>query len=324
MPHASCRPIRKATFLTRSKDGKLAYAICKQWPGKSLTLKGVRAAEGSKITMLGIAEPLAWQQNEQGLTIAIPAALQDEKTRPCQHAWAIRIPMQPRVAIGRKRTGSLVTLDARGIFDRVVYTLDCTEPTAQSTVYTGPITLTLGMAAVVKASCVRDGKLAGQTAFAAFQPSAPALPKPDIYLDTLEPVSFKTGWQAPGVKTWRNVNCHGNPLMVGEDVFPRGVGMHAKGEAVFSVKPHYRRFVCRAAIDDAAAGAGSVVVKAFLDGKLLCQTPVLTGKDGFGNIDAKLDGAMEKSLLRIVIEDNGDGIYGDNVNLVDAGFVVQH
>ena len=67
---------------TRSKDGKFAYAICKQWPGKSLTLKGVRADEGAKITMLGVAEPLAWRQNEQGLTIAIPEALQDEKARP--------------------------------------------------------------------------------------------------------------------------------------------------------------------------------------------------------------------------------------------------
>jgi len=70
---------------TRSKDGKFAYAICKQWPGRNLTLKGVRADEDAKITMLGVAEPLAWQQNEQGLTLTIPEALQDEKARPCQH-----------------------------------------------------------------------------------------------------------------------------------------------------------------------------------------------------------------------------------------------
>jgi hypothetical protein len=42
--------------------------------------------------MLGVAAPLAWQQNEQGLIIAIPEALQDEKARPCQHAWALKIP----------------------------------------------------------------------------------------------------------------------------------------------------------------------------------------------------------------------------------------
>lgn len=64
-------------------------------------------------------------------------------------------------------------------------------------------------------------------------------------------------------------------------------------------------------------------MKVFRDDKLLCQTPVLTGKDGLWNIDAGLEGAKDKSLLRIVIEDNGDGIDGDNVDLVDAGFVTR-
>ncbi|MEI7900599.1 MAG: alpha-L-fucosidase [bacterium] len=76
---------------TRSKDGKFAYAICKKWPGKSLTLKGVRAIEGSRIIMLGAKEPLLWQQDANGLIIAIPDSLQDGKVRPCEHAWAVRI-----------------------------------------------------------------------------------------------------------------------------------------------------------------------------------------------------------------------------------------
>jgi|SRR5208282_3267108 len=62
---------------TRSKDGKFAYAICKHWPGNSLTLKEVRADDDSKITMVGVAAPLAWRQNKQGLTIAIQDQLQD-------------------------------------------------------------------------------------------------------------------------------------------------------------------------------------------------------------------------------------------------------
>jgi alpha-L-fucosidase len=77
---------------TRSKDGKFAYAVCKQWPGRSLTLQGVRATGNAKITMLGAAEPLDWRQNERGLTLVIPENLQDEKTRPCRYAWAIKIP----------------------------------------------------------------------------------------------------------------------------------------------------------------------------------------------------------------------------------------
>ena len=79
---------------TRSKDGKFAYAICKQWPGRVLTLKGVRAVKGSAVTMLGVGQPLGWKQNEAGLTIDIPETLQDENMRPCKHAWVIKIVQQ--------------------------------------------------------------------------------------------------------------------------------------------------------------------------------------------------------------------------------------
>jgi len=106
----------------------------------------------------------------------------------------------------------------------VVYTLDGSEPTASSTVYTGPVALPGEATTVLKARCVRGGKMAGQTASTEFQTNPPVPPKPDVYLDTLEPVSFLTGWQAPGVKTWRNVNCHGQPLKVAGETFARGAG----------------------------------------------------------------------------------------------------
>ena len=64
---------------TRSKDGRFAYAILEQWPGKTLTLNGIRAAQGTAITMLGVPQPLAWEQHRQRLTISIPDALQDER-----------------------------------------------------------------------------------------------------------------------------------------------------------------------------------------------------------------------------------------------------
>jgi hypothetical protein len=31
----------------------------------------------------------------QALTIDMPEALQEEKAQPCQHAWVVKIPMQP-------------------------------------------------------------------------------------------------------------------------------------------------------------------------------------------------------------------------------------
>jgi alpha-L-fucosidase len=79
---------------TRSKDERFAYAICKQWPGKRLTLAGVRVQRGGRVYMLGVAAPLSWKQNEAGLVVTLPDTLQDEKARPCENAWVVRIPLQ--------------------------------------------------------------------------------------------------------------------------------------------------------------------------------------------------------------------------------------
>ncbi len=79
---------------TRGKDGKFGFAILKKWPGGKVVLRGIRAVPDSRVTMLGVREPLAWRQDEQGLAIAIPAALQEEKSRPCQHAWVLKVSLK--------------------------------------------------------------------------------------------------------------------------------------------------------------------------------------------------------------------------------------
>ena len=86
---------------TRSKDWKYAYAICKAWPGKTLKLSGMKAAPDAAIKMLGVDEPLAWKQDGQGLEITLPQKLQDYYCRPCEHAWAIRIPLPSRATACR-------------------------------------------------------------------------------------------------------------------------------------------------------------------------------------------------------------------------------
>lgn len=77
---------------TRSKDHRIIYAISLKWPGQTITLKSVRAKPGSPITLLGASAPLAWRDDPQGgVTIQLPANLQNENLRPCQWAWAFKI-----------------------------------------------------------------------------------------------------------------------------------------------------------------------------------------------------------------------------------------
>ena len=53
------------------RDG-FVYAVFLKWPGDKFVIKSLRAAPGSKISMLGIPGELEWTQNEQGLAGQFP------------------------------------------------------------------------------------------------------------------------------------------------------------------------------------------------------------------------------------------------------------
>jgi alpha-L-fucosidase len=80
-----------AVRFTRSKDGAVVYALCLEWPGSTLRLGPLQAAEGARLTLLGAATPLQWRNTDQGLLVEIPEGLQPPEKRPCQFAWALRI-----------------------------------------------------------------------------------------------------------------------------------------------------------------------------------------------------------------------------------------
>ena len=77
---------------TRTRDNRFVYALCLQSPGQTLTLKSVRAKEGSTITLLGVKEPLQWTQDTtSGLVITLPAAVQEQPGRLATPAYAFKI-----------------------------------------------------------------------------------------------------------------------------------------------------------------------------------------------------------------------------------------
>lgn len=76
---------------TQSKDRQYVYAILIQWPGDELTLKGINAVKGSKIKMLGYDQPLEWINAGDGIAVKFSAKFLDEKNRPCEHAWILKM-----------------------------------------------------------------------------------------------------------------------------------------------------------------------------------------------------------------------------------------
>ncbi len=81
-----------AVRYTRSKDGRSVYAILTEWPGSQATLTTARPREGSKITLLGSKQNLAWKfDSARGTTITLPENLQQASNRPCDYAWSLKI-----------------------------------------------------------------------------------------------------------------------------------------------------------------------------------------------------------------------------------------
>ena len=56
---------------------------------ESITLPGVTAAKGAKVTLLGARGELSWKQVGDGVVVSVPRSQRENP--PCKHAWTIRI-----------------------------------------------------------------------------------------------------------------------------------------------------------------------------------------------------------------------------------------
>lgn len=82
--------------LTQKKDSKAVYAIfldkseisAEKLPA-SFTVKGIFAANGAKINLLGTKDNLKWENSDEGVKISIPEKIR--KNLPCDLAWSFRI-----------------------------------------------------------------------------------------------------------------------------------------------------------------------------------------------------------------------------------------
>ncbi|MCB9264769.1 MAG: alpha-L-fucosidase [Lewinellaceae bacterium] len=169
---------------TTDAEGRV-YATCLEWPGEALHLKYVRPREGSEIVMLGFETQLKWTFDPQkGLTIQLPAELQEERNRPCRYAWAFRMEATlPEVTAtptfhrqGRDvekldifSDDTIVNLHCATPGARIFYTLDGSEPTVESKQYSCNIALT--ETATIKAIAVKDGMVISPASVADFRRS---------------------------------------------------------------------------------------------------------------------------------------------------------
>ena len=315
-----------ALRFTRSKDSKYVYIFSTKWPGHSLAVKNLRPVEGSKITMLGVKDPLHWTQNGSELVIDVPESV--DAKRPCDYVWGFKLEAQPVLDIQSNGTeitpGSSVKAVLRGSNGNldIRYTLDGSAPTATSIRYTTP--LEIKAAGRLTAQYFDSSKPVGTAVYQDFhlQNIASGV-MPDVLLETLNPVKIERGWSRGG-KDWRKFSCTGGPLSINGRQYADGIGLHAQAEAVFEIKPEYERFVASAGVDD-VGHEGSVKVSVYGDDQLLLETGVLKCQQPPVNIDLPIPHGADgrrPAQLRIVVSNAVEGINDDHTDLVNAGFVV--
>ena len=107
----------------------------------------------------------------------------------------------------------------------------------------------------------------------------------------------------------------GQPLAIAGKHFEHGVGTHAASKFRVALGGHATRFTAYVGVDDSSGTNGSVQFIVLGDGKVLWQSPVMTGGQPPCAVDVNLSGVK---ILDLRVTDGGDGSSNDHADWADA------
>jgi hypothetical protein len=122
-----------------------------------------------------------------------------------------------------------------------------------------------------------------------------------VYLSELKPAKFEqTSYLGDGVK-WpltTDAAVTGCDLRLNGSVYDRGVGMHSRSRATYSLDAKYRRFEALVGLDDETGREGALRIHVLADGKPLDldKDGEVTKKSGPLAISVRLEGVKELTL----------------------------
>jgi DUF1680 family protein len=223
--------------------------------------------------------------------------------------------MTPTIRTGKDGKSLEIRLPQESPELTIRYTVDGTEPNADSPVYKTPLPLPKQSARVRAKTLLTGGAPSPMASFLVDSQAEYPWPMPDVQISDLKAVKATVGWMS----AQKDKSITGKPLKVGGKNYAKGMGVHAVSELVYNLKHEYRRFVALAGIDNSAAsGTGSVTYEVYADDRMLYETPVLRWGE-IWHIDAAIpDGAKQ---IRLVLTDGGDDYNYDWGDWINAGFV---
>jgi hypothetical protein len=202
--------------------------------------------------------------------------------------------------------------------ETIHYTLDGTEPTKDSSLYTKPVRIDRSVQ--LQAVRITSGGVS-PAASAKFTRRGPKPPVADVSLADLKPVKAIVGW---GGEPRMNRSIANHPLSLGGKVYEKGVGVHADSELEYELKPEYARFVSVIGLDDAMKklDLGNIIFEIEIDGKNVLSSPVMRPGD-YMYVDVPIPAGSKK--IRLLVSGGGIniGINGDHGDWAEAGFVIQ-
>ena len=225
------------------------------------------------------------------------------------------VPPSSPIPSGGIFVGSMaVNLSCRTPGAIIRYTLDGTDPTGNSPVYTPPLVLT--SSCTLRAAAFFGGRRSGtvESTYTAYD-LGPAHPLPVSLL----PVAASDGYCLPKL----NMNLNDGPIVLRGKVFPTGVLVHpgekaggGSGFVEFALVgglARATRFKATVGVEDSVQDRGSVIFRLYVRRNEAWQqrydSGVLRGGGEIGEVDVDIAGA---NALRLVVTDAGDNIHSDH------------
>ncbi len=215
------------------------------------------------------------------------------------------------------------------------YTLDGSEPSSQSALYSQP--LVFEGSTRLRAAAFRDGRRICATSEGTFVRMGAVPPMPDVFIGDLKPVRNVGFGHTYGGEVRYSGNTRapqkdranpGGELRVDRRAWTNGMGVHAPCALMYAIQPGWKRFVALAGADEnlIAASNGSnlakhpsVGFKVFIDGREAAASPVMRALSRGWRFDVPIpEGAR---VISLVAMDAGDGSREDFADWVNAGFV---
>lgn len=132
-----------------------------------------------------------------------------------------------------------------------------------------------------------------------------------VYVSDLEPADLIVRSIIGG--EWppqRDRNVTGGPITIAKRSYSRGMGVHAHTALVYQLDAGFERFMADVGIDDSVGVRGNAIFRVRGDGRLLFESPPMSGSDMPVSVSLKIAGVQ-----RLTLEcDEGEGL-----NLSDHG-----